>query len=90
MAQWKSKLSLGDEFTQYNEDKITITELGKVVADKIEKFRKRKPWLYHDPELRDIIFSFQHECESEDSFDDVMESLYDWGDDDHTCWIDTH
>lgn len=100
MVHWKHKLNLENIFGLYNNSEITLVELGAKIAKTIETSH-----FYSDyAELEDIISDF-YGMEDDDTveyFDEILGSLYDWGDDTEsdvikvngpvrskTCWITT-
>ena len=91
MARWKSKLKIGKHTKRFEAGEITSRELGKLVAGEIDVLQKRNRIMFRgrNNELKDIMVRFDHECESVEAFDDVLEELYNWADVDHICWVDT-
>jgi hypothetical protein len=92
MTNWKSTIRIGDLHAAFQNNEITIQELGRRVAErcKLNKFIDR--------ELEDDLGSW-HICDAIDAlgagvedvheYDDCLKALYDFGDDDHMIWIDT-
>lgn len=101
MIHWKHTLNLRDVFALYKINEITLVELGNKIADKIENSYFYPDYEY---ELENIIDEFRG-LEGDDTieyFDDILASLYDWGDGaepnaiktsglvkSKTCWIET-
>jgi len=79
MPKWVNKLDLKDLWKQRDEGKITISELGKAVADRIKKskFYKLKT---HEQSLREIVLDFEDCIDDVEEFDEILERLYDWAD----------
>jgi hypothetical protein len=98
MANWIYKLELKDLWEQRDKGKITISELAKAVADRIEKatFFKIKT---NEEALREIVMDFEGCDDDVEEFDSILEQLYDWADTPlrtplgkmqrKMCWINT-
>jgi hypothetical protein len=86
MKQWKFAIKIGDLHAKARRGELTPNELGEAVAARLRaslayKTRFREP-------LEGIADQFGG-ADDLDEYDDVLEQLYDWGDVDKTCWIDT-
>jgi len=102
MADWQRKVLLNPEWTQAQEHEISTQELARSVAAKL---RTLDPFEDEDDEYNlereGLIEEFDglaaDETATQEDFNYVMQSLYDWGDqrmDPHwngkkVCWIDT-
>jgi hypothetical protein len=79
MANWKHTLDLTDVWdnTVVDGGKITIQELGKIVAGRLDKL----PLYGEFKEIADsIAASFRNVDEDKDEFNNYMNDLYDLGD----------
>ncbi len=76
MANWKYKLELKDLWEAFDEGKLTIQELGKKVAERIEKLPCYKKY---ENELRTIVMDFEIVKDVKE-FDYILRELYDWAD----------
>jgi len=95
MANWQYRLNLKDLWKAKEEGNITIQELGKKVAERIENLPCFKKY---EDDLKTIIMDFET-VESVEEFDYILEELYDWGDmrlptpqgqmQRKMCWIST-
>lgn len=99
MVHWKYKLNFRAIFTLYDNAEISLVELARKVAKRIEISH-----FYADyPELENIVDEFYGltDDDNEGYFDDIFDSLYDWGDGEEpdaikatgpvkskTCWIE--
>ena len=82
MANWKETVVIGDLHVGYQCGKYTVEEVGNQLADRLEQTRYKEDW-----ELGDIIFDLR--CVGdEDEYDQVLQRLYDFGDEDHRIWLD--
>lgn len=98
MANWIYKLELKDLWKQRDEGKISISELARIVAGRIEKatFFKIKT---NEEALREIVMDFEDCSDDVDEFDSILEQLYDWADTPlctpigemqrKMCWVNT-
>ncbi len=98
MANWKYRLELKDLWKAKNEEKISISELAKEVAKRIEKadFFSIKS---NEQALRQIIMDFEDCSDDVEEFDSILEQLYDWADTPlftirgemqrKICWVNT-
>ena len=98
MAKWIYKLELKDLWEAKEEGKISISELGKAIADRIRnsKFFKRK---IHEEALIDLVLEFDDCSDDVEEFDDILAQLYDWADTPlrttrgemqrKMCWVNT-
>ena len=90
MANWAHKLSIGDLYKKLADEAITYAEAGAKIAQRLETLKAASSDLSyrHKGLLVDICQSFRAVSDVEE-FDDAMEELYNWGDAEHACWIDT-
>ena len=94
MSNWINRLELGDLWKARDEEKLTIQELGKKVAERIRKLRCYKK---EEDTLEEIAEQFDYVSEEVEEFDYILEELYDWGDisldgkfgGKKMCWINT-
>lgn len=101
MANWKRKLDISVEWQKADKDEITVQELAQVIANKLTDLPDFPDEEEINLEKEDIIEAFIDLSEDKnattDSFDSLMEELYNWGDnnlDDNwpptkVCWIGT-
>lgn len=80
MAQWKTKVLLGDLHRAHREGEITVSELAKRLAARLEKNR-------YAAEIEETIDELKH-VESVEHYDECLHALYDFGDWDHRIWFD--
>ena len=93
MANWKYKLKLVDLKDEFEADKIPLDELCKKIASRIEEL----PCYKIDTTLQEIVMQFEDEIADTNDFDNILEQLYDWGDEEvkpygkwpanKQCWI---
>jgi len=86
---WDYKLDLKDIMKPYEGRNVTPQEariIGKAVARKIREHRMFKK---HETILGPICDCFQR-VKSQNTFNMTLESLYNWGDYNKTCWIETY
>jgi len=96
MANWVNRLELKDLWKQRDEEKISISELAKAVANRIEKLPCFKKY---EDELQTIILDFEDCSDDVEEFDDILNRLYDWADTPlritrgemqrKVCWVNT-
>jgi len=88
MANWKYTLDIKDIWQQAKDDEITVQELAKETANRLENLKIKEK--YYPMDEVDELISFSEDEEADKyNFDDVMSRLYDWADRDHICWIAT-
>lgn len=81
MADWKTKIELRDLHEAFEKGEMTVKEVGKALADRVQKNR-------YAGELEDIIYELRV-VDDVDDYDWCLEQLYDFGDYDHRIWINT-
>lgn len=101
MVIWKHNLNFKALFISYKNEEIDLNELTNEIADRIEKSHF---FSGYGLELENIVEEFRYVTNSDgnDYFDQVLDSLYDWGDGlerdtvttsglkkTKTCWIET-
>ena len=92
MAQWQTKLEMRDIRGAHTAGTMTVPQMAGEVARRLRE--KSLRWLadFHvSDELEDVIANFEDIAEhggDVDDFDGVLESLYDWADDDNRMWIE--
>ena len=97
MANWKYRLELKEDWQAAKAGELQPHELAQNIIAKAEKL----PTYETDDALLDIMIDFDFITEEStwDDFDDVLEQLYDWADQDvppysiwpknKMCWIAT-
>lgn len=96
MARWKYTLRIKEEWNACKEGTISISELVKVIIEKLKALH-----IKNDYELENILDDFEifaeDDSEDRDEFDDIWERLYDWADQQidlgferfaKLCWIE--
>lgn len=78
MAKWQRTLNLLPEWERAKNDEITVTELGRVTADRLSALR---PFgiEYLDTQREELAEQFRDVRDVAD-FDYAMSELYDWAD----------
>jgi len=97
MANWRYELNIKDIWKKLESDEIDVKEAGKRIAKVIKEssfFEKER-----DNDLEIIALDFEYSVDDVETFDSIMESLYNWGDQDlptqvgmmqrKICWINT-
>ncbi len=87
MANWQNTIDLTDVWESNN-----VREIAGAIATRLEKLSP-----YTDEEVEyerlDLAEAFKDAALDEDlnvhAFNSLMSELYDWGDNDHSCWIQT-
>lgn len=97
MSNWRYKIDVSAEWEQAENEQINAATLAGLVAKKL----KELPCVDTDRELEDIIIELESMAISEtanfDNFDNIYDSLCDWGDTTvgggwpptKMCWIGT-
>lgn len=80
MANWKHKINVNKHIHEWEDDKITVVELGKRVAEEC----KRIPLLVEEDFPQRFIDA--SETEDTDEFDAVLSDLYDIADE-NLIWL---
>lgn len=87
MSRWKSEIRIDDIHKAYKNKVMTIQNAASLIAGRIEKNRFAK-----DLELIEIINQFKELSDdpmaTDDEYDDVLESLYNFGDKGYRIWIE--
>ena len=83
MSRWKHKLPLADIYTWARAEHPEPAAIGARVAERIES----QPW-FAGASLQCLCVKFRAVATLE-HFDDCMDQLYNWGDFDYECWIET-
>lgn len=88
MTRWKFTLDLENVWRK-PEESVGFTY--KHLAEEIAKQIKALPCYATDTKLQDICTEFEYFDDEGDAdeLDFIMSDLYDWGDDEHKCWIKT-
>lgn len=91
MANWQYKIKIGDDIKNFEEHKISINQLSIKISEKLKPIIKS---LQSNGriEIANELISVQQNLktiEDEDNFDDIMNDLYDIGDNEHLLWLDT-
>lgn len=82
MPHWKHVLKIGDLHEKYKKQEITVQELSKQFADRLEKVP------YDDPVLV-MAVELLREAEDIEQYDEVLSIVYEFGDIGHRLWVDT-
>ncbi len=77
MSNWINRLNLKDLWKARAKGELTIQELGKRIARRIEKLHCYDR--YKD-DLQTIVMDFEIVDEDVEEFDNILEELYDWAD----------
>jgi hypothetical protein len=93
MANWKYKIDVKDEWKRAKAGELKPCELAEIMANRLAPIVLE----IADAEVEDIMGDFEVMRDDKeatfDDFDEILERLYDWGDqgDFHnkTCWIGT-
>jgi hypothetical protein len=95
MAKWQYRLELADLWDAFENNTMTINQIGKEISNRIQKANF---YSEYESELFSITVDFE-DVETTDGFDDVLEQLYDWADQSlptpsgemqrKLCWINT-
>jgi len=85
MTQWQRTLNLLPEWSEASDDELSLKNLSKVIADRLENLVPFTGDLeYIEDEKEILIEDFRNLADSDDEdveeFDYFMENLYDWGD----------
>lgn len=87
MPNWKTVLKVGDLHAALREKTMTVQDVAKIVARRLTK----NPYVT-DPELDTLIDELKCLAEKEDAtadeYDEVLDLLYTYGDEDHRIWVD--
>ena len=90
MTHWKNRILYGDLSKAYRDGSLTSAQVAARLVTRLET--NIVPHYADDQDLCDIIAQFDdlaHDLTTTaDAFDDVLENLYDWADEDHRLWID--
>ena len=94
---WKYKVELKDIRDSHENGDLSLEELAHLIAVRLKKIKVRdiREAEGLQDELNDIIFEFENfinEVDDVDFFDNILETLYDWGDiylgdGQKLCWI---
>ena len=84
---WEHKIDLTPPYEEAAEDDSKIPALCALIIGKLE-ILKRLEKFYDNPDLDDYIIDFQAMEKDAGTFDLVMESFYDWAED-NKLWIKT-
>ena len=95
MADWKYKLDISDIWNEIDDDdNESIISAGKQIAQRI----RESIFFGEQPELESMAYDFENCSDSQESFNECMSQLYDWGDMNlhprgkirqKMCWIKT-
>ena len=88
MANWKHVINLLPEWDGAKAGKVSVPVMAQTVLDRLNTL----PKTIIDDELEYIMGLFQElakEDPEDSDFDEAMEQLYDWGDEDHRLFIQT-
>jgi hypothetical protein len=84
---WKYTINIAAEHAAYQAEEIDVPELGRQVAAKIQTCQAYRS----DRSLRGIADQFAALNDNSDinDYDNILAELYNWGDWQKTCWIET-
>ena len=85
MVYWKNKITIKDSWEQAKRGDISMVEARDDLVQKL----KALPCFKTNAELQEIINSFEGLTKEEtfDDFDEILNDLYDWADEDNRLWI---
>lgn len=83
-THWKCKINVAHLFDDYHEDKIGVKELANGLAEALQSTKYA-----NEPRLIDLIDELG-EIDDVDTFDVVMEEIYEWADEGNRIWINTY
>jgi hypothetical protein len=93
MSKWKAELDLSEEWSQADDEEITIYQLATTVADRLEQLSVPGLSVRGHNERRDLVHGFREFAadgtESADDFDEIFAELYEWADE-NRVWVSTH
>ena len=84
MAKWKYVLDVSDLWEKGKARTISPQELGAGLADRLGELDQDNDLLQIRRELWDLTDESTY-----DDFDDILEKLYDWADENHKLWLQT-
>jgi len=82
MAEWKTKVRLGDLLEQYENEEIELQDVGDRLIERLKETE------YANEYPVDVMIDELRTLEDEEHFDAIMSTLYDFGDRDHCIWFD--
>ena len=85
MANWVKKIDISVAMRECKEQKITIQELAKDVFTRISRLKYRDDGMNEDlkeiaEQFEDLSKSTDDRADATESFDSLLEELYDFGD----------
>lgn len=83
MTRWRHNLKVGDLHAAYQEGSLSPEQLGNKLAKRILS----KRWFDRYRDDLEPIVSALEDCANIDEYDEALEDLYDWADQDHRCWV---
>lgn len=86
MAQWKHTIKLKDLLDDEDVDREEAKRLGGEMALRLLA-PEPKRLFGNDIRLQAVIERFQTDCLSQPDFNDILDDLYDWADN-NRVWID--
>lgn len=81
MADWKTTLRIGDLHEAHQGGEMTIRDVAKQVADRLEKNR-------YSESLTSLISRLK-KVRSVKAYDSCLEALYNFADAGHRIWVDS-
>lgn len=84
MANWKTTIKIGDLHSCFEANQMPLPELGHQLAYRIKQNR----FYSIDNELGSIVLELNALDDDEDYYDELLEQLYDFGDQGHRIWVD--
>ena len=88
MPNWKHRICIKDIHDMFDGDETKINEVGKAMA---KRLLKSIP-MFSDQEDKNFLEETADEFDGVETvyhYDCILACLYDWGDADHNCWIDS-
>jgi len=82
MANWLTTIKVGDLHEQVEDESLTLQEAAGILADRLEQSPYRE-----EDEILDAVMDLRT-VEDEYDYDDILERLYDFGDEGHRIWFD--
>ena len=88
MATWQDSINITDVHRLYEDDRISLEGVGKIVAFRLKRTVHAQS---NNTDILNIINQLETLNESNciDDYDAVLDMLYDFGNSDHKLWIET-
>lgn len=88
MANWQYKISIKSVHDLFDGED-NIERVGAAMATRLRDSKPRF-LLYPDREFLERLAKRFDVVEDVDRYDQLLDNLYDWGDADHKCWINSY